>query len=140
MARDRQAFDQFADVRRHLERAYWYEAVEKLTDEDLAHMRSLVARAEEALQGDPIRVPHAEHRELHLTIFRHLQNPFVLGLLEAYWAAYEEVGLSRYNGITYLKQVWDMHRRIVDAIAGRDFAAGHQALNEHFDLIDKRPE
>ncbi|HLD92757.1 MAG TPA: GntR family transcriptional regulator, partial [Anaerolineales bacterium] len=73
MARDRRAFDQFADVRRHLERAYWFEAVEKLTAEDVGHLRSLVQRAEELLQGDPIRVPHAEHRELHLTIFRHVE-------------------------------------------------------------------
>ena len=140
MARDRRSFDQFADVRRHLERAYWFEAVEKLTGEDKAHLRSLVQRAEELLQGDPIRVPHAEHRELHLTIFRHVENPFVLGLLEAYWSAYEEVGLSRYTGIAYLKQVWEMHRRIVEAIAAGDFETGNQILNEHFALIDKRPE
>jgi len=127
-------------VRRHLERAYWFEAVEKLTGEDKAHLRSLVQRAEELLQGDPIRVPHAEHRELHLTIFRHVENPFVLGLLEAYWSAYEEVGLSRYTGIAYLKQVWEMHRRIVEAIAAGDFETGNQILNEHFALIDKRPE
>ncbi|MEX2143323.1 MAG: FCD domain-containing protein, partial [Anaerolineales bacterium] len=81
-----------------------------------------------------------EHRELHLTIFQHVENPFVLGLLEYYWSAYEEVGLSRYTGISYLNQVWAMHRRIVEAIASRDFATGHQILNEHFDLIDKRPE
>jgi len=140
MARDRRAFDQFADVRRHLERAYWFEAVEKLTAEDVGHLRSLVQRAEELLQGDPIRVPHAEHRELHLTIFRHVENPFVLGLLDAYWSAYEEVGLSRYAGIKYLNQVWAMHRAIVEAIAAGDFAKGHQILNEHFDLIDMRPE
>jgi DNA-binding FadR family transcriptional regulator len=140
MARDRHAFDQFADVRRHLERAYWSEAVEKLTAEDISHLHSLVQRAEELLQGDPIRVPHAEHRELHLTIFRHVQNPFVLGLLEAYWSAYEEVGLSRYAGIAYLKQVWAMHRRVVEAIGAGDLALGQQILNEHFDLIDKRPE
>src|SRR3970282_2358493 len=64
MARDRRAFDQFADVRRHLERAYWFEAVEKLTAEDKAHLRSLVQRAEELLRGDTSGVPHAEHREL----------------------------------------------------------------------------
>lgn len=140
MARDRRSFDQFADVRRHLERAYWFEAVEKLSQEDIAALRELVNRAEEMLHGDPIRVPHAEHREMHLSLFRHLENPFVLGLLEAYWSAYEAVGLSRYAGIKYLEQVWDMHRRIVDSIAAGDFASGHQLLNEHFDLIDKRPE
>jgi DNA-binding FadR family transcriptional regulator len=140
MARDRQSFDQFANLRAHIERAYWFEAVEQLTVEDLAELRELVAKAEEMLNGDPIRVPHAEHRRMHLLIYRHLQNPFVLGMLEAYWDAYERVGLSRYAGIKYLQQVWDFHRRIVDAIAGGKFEQGHQMLNEHFELIDKRPE
>ncbi|MEX2160622.1 MAG: FCD domain-containing protein [Anaerolineales bacterium] len=140
MARDRHSFDQFADVRRHLERAYWFEAVEKLTQADIAKLRELVERADEMLHGDPVRVPHAEHRELHLTIFRHLENPFVLGLLEAYWSAYEAVGLSRYAGLKYLEQVWEMHRQIVRSIEKGDFDKGHQLLNEHFELIDKRPE
>lgn len=137
LARDRRAFDQFADVRRHLERAYWFEAVEKLRPEDIAHLQDLVTRADEMLHGKPIRVPHVEHRELHLTIFRHLENPFVIGLLEAYWSAYEEVGLNRYTGLKYLEQVWDYHRRMVEALATGDKVKGHQLLNEHFDLIDK---
>ncbi|MBX3046463.1 MAG: FadR family transcriptional regulator [Anaerolineales bacterium] len=138
MDRDRAAFDRFSDVRRHLERAYWYEAVERLTPEDVAYLRELVDRAEEMLQVEPIRVPHAEHRELHLVIYRHLENPFVLGLLEAYWEAYEQVGLSRYTGLAYQVQVWNSHRQIVEAIANKDFERGHQLLNGHFDLIDKR--
>ncbi len=140
MARDRRNFDQFADVRRHLERAYWFEAVEKLTADEIEHLRELVQRAEESLHGEPIRVPHAEHRELHLLIYSHLQNPFVVGLLEAYWSAYEQVGLSRYTGLAYQEQMWKFHRKIVEAIAAGDFSRGHQLLNEHFDLIDKRPE
>lgn len=140
MDRDRAAFDRFSDVRRHLERAYWYEAVERLTDEDVIHLRTLVDRAEEMLQVEPIRVPHAEHRELHLVIYRHLENPFVLGLLEAYWEAYEQVGLSRYTGLAYQVQVWNSHRQIVEAIANKDFERGHQLLNGHFDLIDERDE
>jgi DNA-binding FadR family transcriptional regulator len=139
MARDRHNFDQFSDVRKHLERAYWFEAVEQLTTNDIAEMRSLVKQAEEKLNDDPIRVPHAEHRALHLIIFRHLENPFVLGLLEAYWSAYEEVGLSRYEGLKYLQQVWAMHKQIVEALAEGDFQLGHQLMNEHFELIDKRP-
>lgn len=137
LARDRRTFDQFADVRRHLERAYWFEAVEKLGPDDIAHLQDLVTRAGEMLHDDPIRVPHAEHRELHITIFRHLENPFVIGLLEAYWSAYEEVGLNRYAGIKYLEQVWDYHRRMVEALAAGDKAMSHQLLNEHFNLIDK---
>lgn len=139
MARDRSRFDQFADLRKHLERAYWHEAVASLTPADHAELKNLVDQAWAKLHDDPIQLPHAEHRELHLAIFRHLDNPFVLGILESYWEAYEEVGLSRYEGISYLEQVWDYHRRIVDAIVAGDVETSYQALVEHFELIDHRP-
>lgn len=138
--RDQAAFASFSDVRRHLERVYWFEAVDRLSPEDIEYLRSLVNRAEEMLKGQPIRVPHNEHREFHLVIYQHLQNPFVIGLLEAYWEAYEQVGLSLYTGLDYQLQVWDSHRQIVEAIAEKDFVRGHQLLVSHFDLIDKRSE
>lgn len=139
MARDAHSFDQFADVRRHLERAYWYEAVEKLTQEDIAELRELVARAQQMLSDTPIQVPHSEHRQLHLAIYQHVANPFVIGLLEAYWSAYEAVGLNRYTGIEYLEQVWAVHDQIVTAIANGDFDLGHRLLNDHFALIEQLP-
>lgn len=140
VARDRSRFDQYADLRRHVERAYWQEAVACLRPEDHTRLRQLVDQAWEKLHGDPIRLPHQEHRQLHLTIYGRLQNPFVVGILEAYWEAYEEVGLSRYEGLAYLEQVWEHHRLIVDCIENGDLERGFRALNEHFDLIDKRPE
>ncbi len=139
LARDRSRFDQFADLRKHLERAYWHEAVASLTKEDIETLKSLVALAFEKLQGDPIQLPHTEHQELHLTIFGHLENTFVSGLLESYWEAYDEVGLSRYEGIKYLEEVWNYHKIIVDAIEAGDIEASYAALNEHFDLINQRP-
>lgn len=139
IARERGRFDQFADVRKHLEQAYWREAVSSLTSEDHAKLRQLVDQAFDKLRNEPVRLPHPEHRELHLTIFRHLQNPFVIGLLESYWEAYEEVGLSRYEGLAYLEEVWSYHRRIVEAIIAGDIEASHAALVEHFELIDQRP-
>lgn len=139
IALDRHRFDQFADVRRHIEKSYWHEAIAMLTEADMAELNRLLDRAWDKLHGDPIRLPHAEHRELHLAIFRHLENPFVLGILEAYWEAYDEAGLSRYEGLDYLEQVWSYHRKIVEAIEAGDFDASFRALVEHFELIDQRP-
>jgi len=136
IALDRAHFDAFSDLRRHLEDDYWYRAVEQLTPDDITILQSLVERAWEKLHDHPIRIPHAEHRQLHLTIFSHLENPFVLGILEAYWDAYEEVGLSRYTGIDYLEKVWEYHRKMVAAIREGDFEAGHAMLVEHMELIN----
>ena len=139
LANDSTRFDQFADLRNHIERSYWREAVESLNNEDHAELKDLVDRAWKKLHGDPVQLPHAEHRELHLVIFRRLDNLFVYGLLESYWEAYEEVGLSRYEGLNYLEEVWSYHRKIVEAISSGDIQASHDALIEHFELIDKRP-
>ena len=61
-----------------------------------------------------------------------------MGILEAYWDAYEAVGLNMYAGYDYLQQVWDYHQRMVDAIRSGDFETGYQALVEHKDLLYHR--
>ena len=51
-----------------------------------------------------------------MTVFKHLDNIFVIGILEAYWDLYEEVGINRYMDYSYLRQVWDYHSRILEHI------------------------
>jgi DNA-binding FadR family transcriptional regulator len=138
LAMDRHAFVLFSGLRIHLETSYWDEAVALLTDQDHAHLRQLVATAKQKLHQQRIQIPSPEHRELHLSIYRRLNNPFVVGLLEAYWDAYEAVELNTYADITYLEQVWDYHERMVEAIAAGDVAYGKQLLIEHMQLLSQR--
>src|SRR5262245_18021932 len=138
LAMDRHAFDLFSGLRIHLETAYWDEAVALLGPEDHAHLRQLIASAKSKLHQQRIQIPSPEHRELHLSIFRRLNNPFVVGLLEAYWDAYEAVELNTYADIAYLEQVWDYHERMVEAIAGGDASYGKQLLIEHMQLLSQR--
>jgi DNA-binding FadR family transcriptional regulator len=131
-------FDAFGGLRAHLETAYWEEAVALLTDADLAMLRSLVAAAWQKLSEPRIQIPYLEHRELHLTIYRRLDNPFVVGLLEAYWDAYEAVELNTYADYAYLQAVWRYHERIVDAICAGEIAEGKRLLIEHMQLLNAR--
>lgn len=139
LADDISRFEGFADLRKHIEEAFWYEAVAKLTDEDLTSLNSLIKSALNKLKGNPIQIPHFEHRELHLTIYNKLNNEFVNGILEVYWDAYESIGLNVYTGLKYLQQVWLYHQQIVDAIIKKDFDLGYQLLRDHTDLIYHRP-
>jgi DNA-binding FadR family transcriptional regulator len=132
-------FQSFADLRRNLEIAYWHTAAAALTCEDHQALKSLVTKAWEKLHGSPIQIPHAEHRALHLTIYNRLDNPFVQGVLEAYWDAYEAVGLSLYADYPYLQEVWIYHQQMVDAICAGDFQAGYDALVKHTDLFQHLP-
>jgi DNA-binding FadR family transcriptional regulator len=132
-------FRKYSELRNHVEAAFWYEAVEKLTDADKAELQALVARAWEKLRGAQIQVPHEEHRALHLSIYRRLENPFVTGILEAYWDAYETVGLNVFaGGYEYLQEVWRYHEKMVASICSGDYKAGHEALAAHTDLLYHR--
>ena len=134
-------FGKYSELRKHIESAYWYEAVQLLTEGDKQELQTLLARAKEKLHGNPILIPHEEHRKLHMIIYQRLENPFVSGLLEAYWDAYEAVGLNVFTGgLSYLEEVWEYHTQMVEAICDNDYEAGYEALIQHTDLLYHRPE
>lgn len=128
-------FKTYSSLRKHIEAAYWEEAAGLLTQEDRTALQTLMGRAWEKLNGSPVVIPHEEHRQLHLGIFRRLQNPFVMGLLEAFWDAYEAVGLNLYSDYQHLLTVWRYHQKMVDALCEGDIAAGYQAFIAHTDLL-----
>jgi DNA-binding FadR family transcriptional regulator len=143
MALEETNFQLFADLRKHVEAAYWHEAAAKLTDEDKTRLQDLIEKAWSKLDGYPIQIPHDEHKQLHLTIYCRLENPFVCGILEAYWEAYEAIGLNVFTDYNYLREVWGYHQKMVDSICNADYDLGYKALNEHVDLLtdllDQRP-
>jgi DNA-binding FadR family transcriptional regulator len=140
IALNNEYFHKFSDMRNHLEAAYWYEAVAKLTPEDKNELRAILARALEKIRGTPVQVPHEEHRKLHLLIFSRLDNPFVTGIFESYWEAYEAVGLNVFaGGYEYLQEVWQYHEKMVQSICNNQFEAGYDALVKHTDLLYHRP-
>ena len=54
LALDGSHFGKFAELRNHIEAAYWEEAVSQLTDEDKRQLQQLVVRAREKLRGNPV--------------------------------------------------------------------------------------
>lgn len=133
-------FEQYSRLRQVVEVGFWDEAVRLLTVEDKEKLRLLVSQAWTKLRGDPIHVPTNEHRDLHLTIFSRLENPFVQGILATYWDAYEASELTRFVSYTYWIDVWTYHERIVEALCQNDYELGRQLLIEHFSLLRGLPE
>jgi len=135
---DRKKFLSYSDLRKHIEAGYWFEAASQLITDDIDKLKSLLDRATEKLNGNPSQIPHAEHRDLHLLIYKKLNNPFVTGLLEAYWDLYETAGLNFYTDRNYLNMVWEYHRQIIEALEAADLKRGYQVLLAHMDLINHR--
>jgi DNA-binding FadR family transcriptional regulator len=140
LALNQSYFEKYSELRIHIETAYWDEAVALLTEDDKHELESILTNAFAKLRGTPVQVPHEEHRKLHLLIYSRLNNPFVTGLLEGYWVAYESVGLNMYaGGMDYLEEVWGYHKIMVESICNGNYAAGHEALVRHIDLFAHRP-
>lgn len=135
LATDLRYFEQFSALRTHVEVAFWHEACRLLTDADKDELRGYIEAAWGKLNAPRIRIPNDEHRAFHLTIFRHLDNVFVKGLLEAYWDAYAAVELNVYAELTYHREVWEYHQRILDAICTGDFDAAQEAYIQHTRLL-----
>lgn len=132
-------FTHLSRLRQAIEVSFWDEAVVLLTPEDKARLGTLVANAWAKLRGEPIHIPNGEHRQLHLTIFGRLDNPFVQGLLVAYWDAYDASELTRFMRYRYWIEVWNYHERIVEALYANDFECGRRLLLEHFSLLPTEP-
>lgn len=137
---NRAHFHHFSRLRNSVELGFWNEAVEQLNPDDIAYLRQLVDRACHRLNQIPVVVPFEEHRNLHLTFFKHLENPFVQGVIEAYWAAYKAFGLALYADLAYHREVWTYHAHMVECVARGDFEGGWQALKDHMDLLRYVPD
>lgn len=135
LATEEASFAQYSAVRRAIETRFWAEAVCLLLPEDKAELRAIIDRAWTKLRHEPVHIPGREHRQLHLTIFRRLNNPFVKGLLEAYWDAYDASELTRLAAYEYWLTVWEYHERIVTALCNNEYDHGLEILIEHFDLL-----
>jgi DNA-binding FadR family transcriptional regulator len=136
LAVDPQSFEMFSALRNHIEVSFWHEACALLTDADKQAMRDSIASARAKLspRNGHIHIPNEEHRAFHLRVFTHLDNPFVMGILEAYWDAYEAVESSRYADYAYHTKVWDYHDRILEAICAGDYDRAQQLFIEHTTL------
>ncbi len=139
LALDRTVFDQIEELREYIEASYWIPAAQALTEADKQQLEALLNRAWGLLRDEPPQIPHREHRDLHLAIYARLENSFVRGFLEAYWDAYEIVGLNVYADYAYLENVWRQHERMVEGILEGDYQAGYRALLDHFEILHRRP-
>lgn len=131
------SFRQLSDFRKHLEAAYFIEAAQLLTTEDISELSKLVQIAKLKLMN-PGQLPMQEHRWFHLIIYRHLNNQFLKGMLESYWDLYIDIGLGIYPDLTYATRVWQFHERIAEQLMAGNFAQGLRLLLEHMEMIEQR--
>ncbi|MPN26892.1 hypothetical protein SDC9_174318 [bioreactor metagenome] len=114
------------------------ESVKLMTPEDKNEMEAIVARAEDKLSRRPAVIPTQEHHDFHMLIYKRLENPFVIGLLEAYWELYKAAGFEIYPDMDYVHRIWQYHRKSVELIKAQNYEEAHRSLMEHMELITLR--
>ncbi len=130
--------DSLRDLRKHIEISYWHEAAPQLTSLEIQDLNRHIENALVKLLQDPTHMPEQEHREFHMLIFSHLDNPLAKSVLETFWNMTAETERVMVHDQAYLQNVWSYHRRIADALASRDIERGYQWLIEHMDLVKQR--
>jgi len=85
IAIDSNQFQTYSDLRNHVETAYFLEAVTLLKPDDYTYLMELVERAKQKLHGNPVQIPHQEHRDLHLSIYKHLE-------IHSCWVCWKPIG------------------------------------------------
>jgi DNA-binding FadR family transcriptional regulator len=132
---NRLLFAAYSELRIHVEAGYWVEACETLDAEGLAAMETALREAQALLRLDPVHIPVAEHRDFHLALYQRLENPFVLGLLEAYWDAYDAFAVNQYMQFATLRRVWEYHEQIYEAIRDGKYTQARALFLEHTQLL-----
>lgn len=132
------SFEAFSDLRRHLETAYFIEAVQRLSVAEINRLSDLVQSAQSKIKSFPGQIPISEHREFHLMIYKNLGNQYLNGLLEAFWEVYRIAGMETYPDLAYADRVWQYHAQIVEQIKKGNFAQGLKYLLEHMELVNQR--
>jgi len=132
------SYTQFADLRKHLESAYFIEATQKMDTDMMDQLDDLVKSAIEIIKNNPGKVPAEEHRAFHTLIYKNLNNQYLDGILDAFWEVYHLSGLEVYPDFTYVERVWQYHARIVEQLRNRNYSAGLSLLIEHMDLLNQR--
>jgi len=133
-------FDQYRDMRNHLEAVYFYEAVALLNPDDIQQLFKIIREAEKKIDGLPPKSPNIEHREWHSVLFSHIENVFVKGFLTVYWEIYQHQDYAFVSDSVYLRRVWSYHKKITEQILSSDFSNAYQSFLEHKDLIKLSPK
>ncbi|QNP62110.1 FadR/GntR family transcriptional regulator [Streptomyces genisteinicus] len=123
-------------VREALETGLIDSVVACAPQEDLDVLRAIVDTMDrEAKTGG---IDRGTDRAFHLALYRSLENHLLSEVLDAFWAAMEQVRGDLGDGHADPGETCAHHREIVEAIAARDGARAVLAMSTHFDDLRAR--
>jgi DNA-binding FadR family transcriptional regulator len=124
------------DVRQALESGLIGSAIDLLTDDHLAAMRSAMQGMQDAAGRNELLVEH--DAEFHRRLYAPLNNELLINLMDVFWQVYRQIHEALGSGPVNLEEQVQMHWDIYDAVAARDKALASERLQRHFDGIRRK--
>ncbi|KQQ83300.1 FadR/GntR family transcriptional regulator [Arthrobacter sp. Leaf137] len=121
------------DVRQALESGLVGSAIDLLTDEHLADLRSTMHAMEDAAAKGESLVEH--DAEFHRRLYAPLNNELLINLMDVFWQVYRQIHEALGSGPVNLEEQARIHWEIYEAVEARDKALASERLQRHFDGI-----
>lgn len=121
------------DVRQALESGLIGSAIDLMTTEHLAALRTTMEAMEAAAaKGEAL----AEHdAEFHRRLYAPLNNELLINLMDVFWQVYRQIHEALGSGPVNLEDQARVHWDIYDAVEKKDKALASERLQRHFDGI-----
>lgn len=121
------------DVRQALESGLVGSAIDLLTEEHLADLRSTMQAMEDAAAKGESLVEH--DAEFHRRLYAPLNNELLINLMDVFWQVYRQIHEALGSGPVNLEEQARIHWEIYEAVEARDKALASERLQRHFDGI-----
>ena len=127
--------EELLDIRCVLETGMIQRAMDTMSAENLAEVRTIVAQmGEHAARGESLE---AEDQQFHALAFQGIENRTLLRLLDIFWMAYRNASKHLVPD-EHPEQTWREHAAILDAIEARDPDRARAALERHYTGLKDR--
>lgn len=124
------------ELRRILEIGIVALAAERVTAQQLKNMESAINKMEKHIGSDEPWL--RADLEFHICIARATNNKLMIFQVKALVGLFHESmrQLHKMRGLEGVRESWERHVRIFEAVSKRDADAARQAMQVHFDYID----
>lgn len=127
---------QLAQIRFLLERAAIEDAVQQISEQDLAQLEHVITIWRQRVQAQQ---PYVDlDKEFHRILYGALNNPMLIKLIEVFWVVFESVDNPIIQEEKPLDQEIADHQAILAAMQARDAELAKQRLMQHFAHLHAR--
>ncbi|MCZ7568889.1 MAG: FadR family transcriptional regulator [Ardenticatenaceae bacterium] len=106
-------------------------AAERITEAEIDSLMEILARMEESIRDSDLKTAAQTDIEFHDAVNQASRNPFLIHLTDSINYALIEARYAMFWDRTRLRDSWEDHCRIVEALRKRDSSAAADAMLKH---------